>query len=140
MTPGEQINFDFSPEPPEQPQETIGERQAAEETTSDTAERVDPTHKKAAGEIAAGEKADEVKAADIAGHDIPAAAVPVPVPQAKSLPAAKAARVRAPAVARSPKASPRQRLLYGILAALLAVIAAIGIVTLFRMTDPVMLH
>ena len=135
MTPGEQINFDFSPEPPEQPQETIGERQAAEETTSDTAERVDATHKKAAGE-----KADEVKAADIAGHDIPGAAVPVPVPQAKSLPAAKAARVRAPAVARSPKASPRQRLLYGILAALLAVIAAIGIVTLFRMTDPAMLH
>ena len=135
MTPGEQINFDFSPEPPEQPQETIGERQAEEETTSDTAERVDATHKKAAGE-----NADEVKAADIAGHDVPAAAVPVPVPQAKSLPAAKAARVRAPAVARSPKASPRQRLLYGILAALLAVIAAIGIVTLFRMTDPAMLH
>ena len=133
MTPGEQINFDFSPELPEQPRETIGERQA--EATSDTAERVDATHKKAAGE-----NADEVKAADIAGHDVPAAAVPVPVPQAKSLPAAKAARVRAPAVARSPKASPRQRLLYGILAALLAVIAAIGIVTLFRMTDPVMLH
>ena len=135
MTPGEQINFDFSPELPEQPRETIGERQAEEETTSDTAERVDATHKKAAGE-----NADEVKAADIAGHDVPAAAVPVPVPQAKSLPAAKAARVRAPAVARSPKASPRQRLLYGILAALLAVIAAIGIVTLFRMTDPAMLH
>ena len=135
MTPGEQINFDFSLEPPEQPRETIGERQAEEETTSDTAERVDATHKKAAGE-----NADEVKAADIAGHDVPAAAVPVPVPQAKSLPAAKAARVRAPAVARSPKASPRQRLLYGILAALLAVIAAIGIVTLFRMTDPAMLH
>ena len=133
MTPGEQINFDFSPELPEQPRETIGERQA--EATSDTAERVDATHKKAAGE-----NADEVKAADIAGHDVPAAAVPVPVPQAKSLPAAKAARVRAPAVARSPKASPRQRLLYGILAALLAVIAAIGIVTLFRMTDPAMLH
>ena len=133
MTPGEQINFDFSPELPEQPRETIGERQA--EATSDTAERVDATHKKAAGE-----NADEVKAADIAGHDVPAAAVPVPVPQAKSLPAAKAARVRAPAVARSPKASPRHRLLYGILAALLAVIAAIGIVTLFRMTDPAMLH
>ena len=133
MTPGEQINFDFSPELPEQPRETIGERQA--EATSDTAERVDATHKKAAGE-----NADEVKAADIAGHDVPAAAVPVPVPQAKSLPAAKAARVRAPAVARSPKASPRQRLLYGILAALLAVIAAIGIVTLFRMTDPAILH
>ena len=135
MTPGEQINFDFSPEPPEQPQETIGERQAAAEAAGDPAERVDATH-----EGAAGAKADEDKAADIAGHDTPGAAVPVPVPQAKSLPAAKAARVRAPALARSRKASPRQRLLYGILAALLAVIAAIGIVALFRMTDPAMLH
>jgi hypothetical protein len=31
MTPGEQINFDFSPEPPEQPHETFSERQAAAE-------------------------------------------------------------------------------------------------------------
>jgi len=135
MTPGEQINFDFSPDLPEQSPEAIGGRQAGAEAAGDTAERVDATHERDAGE-----KAAEGQAADIAGHDTPGAAVPVPVPQAKSLPAAKAARVRAPAVARSRKASPRQRLLYGILAALLAVIAAIGIVALFRMTDPAMLH
>ena len=44
-------------------------------------------------------------------------------------------RFQAQAVIPAPKASPRQRLLYGILAAVVSVIVAIGIVAVFRMTD-----
>ena len=49
---------------------------------------------------------------------------------------AGAVRVRAQTVAPRPRTSPRQRLLYGILAALVSVFVAIGIIAAFRLMDP----
>jgi len=76
---------------------------------------------------------DQSHAAARAGASAPLP--PIPDFRAASYPFAMTSRFQAQAVIPAPKASPRQRLLYGILAALVSVIVAIGIVAVFRMTD-----
>jgi hypothetical protein len=141
MTPDEPINFDFAPEPPVEP--------AAQGGTSDGVRAV---HDAGAvgGAIEGATRPDQADAGAGAGTNagLPTSTNPAvragasaplpPIPdfRAASYPFAMASRFQAQAVIPAPKASPRQRLLYGILAALVSVIVAIGIVAVFRMTDP----
>ena len=118
MTPDEPINFDFAPEPPVEPAAQDG---ASEGPTED------------AGAPAAVGTPPIANAAARPGTVAPLP--PIPDFRAASYPFAMTSRFQAQAVIPAPKASPRQRLLYGILAALVSVIVAIGIVAVFRMTD-----
>ena len=112
MMPDEPINFDFTPESPVD----AGAQGGA----------------LAGGATTAGSPTSTTNAAR-AG----AAAPLPPIPDFRSAcyPFAMTSRFQAQAVIPAPKASPRQRLLYGILAALVSVIVAIGIVAVFRLTD-----
>jgi hypothetical protein len=118
MTPDEPINFDFSPEPPVDP----GAEGGASEGPTENA-----------GAPAAAGTPPIANVATRAGTVAPLP--PIPDFRAASYPFAMTSRFQAQAVIPAPKSSPRQRLLYGILAALVSVIVAIGIVAVFRMTD-----
>ena len=124
MTPDEPINFDFSPEPPVDPGAQGGA--SAGGNAADGADGVDGA---ITGAIAPGQSHTAARAG--ASAPLP----PIPDFRASSYPFAMTSRFQAQAVIPAPKASPRQRLLYGILAALVSVIVAIGIVAVFRLTD-----
>ena len=123
MTPDEPINFDFAPEPPVDP--------AAQGGASDG---VSAAHDAGAGAGTNAGLPTSTNPAVRAGASAPLP--PIPDFRAAAYPFAMTSRFQAQAVIPAPKASPRQRLLYGILAALVSVIVAIGIVAVFRMTDP----
>jgi hypothetical protein len=123
MTPDEPINFDFAPEPPVEP--------AAQDGASDG---VSAAHDAGAGAGTNAGLPTSTNPAVRAGASAPLP--PIPDFRAASYPFEMTSRFQAQTVIPAPKASPRQRLLYGILAALVSVIVAIGIVAVFRMTDP----
>ena len=143
MTPEEPINFDFSPEPPVDPA-AQGGASAGGNAAGGTdgvggvagaitgAIAPDQSHAAARAGATAGSSTSTAHAAR-AGASAPLP--PIPVFRAASYPFAMTSRFQAQAVIPAPKASPRQRLLYGILAAVVSVIVAIGIVAVFRMTD-----
>ncbi len=127
MTPDEPINFDFSPEPPVDPG-AQGGASVGGNAASGT-DGVGGVAGAITGAIAPGQSHTAARAG--ASTPLP----PIPDFRAASYPFAMTSRFQAQAVIPAPKASPRQRLLYGILAALVSVIVAIGIVAVFRMTD-----
>lgn len=130
MMPDEPINFDFTPESPVDP-----EAQGGAPAGGDAAHGGNGAHGADAvgGAIEGAIAPDQTHAAARAGASVPLP--PIPDFRAASYPFAMTSRFQAQAVIPAPKASPRQRLLYGILAALVSVIVAIGIVAVFRMTD-----
>ena len=127
MTPDEPINFDFSPEPPVDPAAQGGA--SAGGNAAGGTDGVGGVADAITGAIAP----DQSHAAARTGASAPLP--PIPDFRAASYPFAMTSRFQAQAVIPAPKASPRQRLLYGILAAVVSVIVAIGIVAVFRMTD-----
>ena len=124
MTPEEPINFDFSPEPPVDPAAQGGTHEGGDAARGEGA---------AGGAIEGAIAPGQSHAAARTGASAPLP--PIPDFRAASYPFAMTSRFQAQAVIPAPKASPRQRLLYGILAAVVSVIVAIGIVAVFRMTD-----
>ncbi len=130
MMPDEPINFDFTPESPVDPAAQGGASEGG-----DAAHGGNGAHGADAvgGAIEGAIAPDQTHAAACAGAEAPLP--PIPDFRAASYPFAMTSRFQAQAVIPAPKASPRQRLLYGILAALVSVIVAIGIVAVFRMTD-----
>jgi len=122
MTPDEPINFDFAPEPPVDPAAQGGATEGG-----------DAAH--GAGAVGGELEGSPTSTAHAARAGAAAPLPPIPDFRAASYPFAMTSRFQAQAVIPAPKASPRQRLLYGILAALVSVIVAIGIVAVFRMTD-----
>ena len=152
MTPDEPINFDFTPEPPVDPAAQGGASAGGDAAHGgngvDGAGGIDGA---VGGAVGGAIAPDQPHAAAPAGaatntgspasttHAARAGASaplpPIPDFRAASYPFAMTSRFQAQAMIPAPKASPRQRLLYGILAALVSVIVAIGIVAVFRMTD-----
>jgi hypothetical protein len=140
MTPEEPINFDFTPEPPVEPVAHGGAS-----ADGDAAHGTGASDGEIDGAIRRGETDDTAAAATNAGSATsskPAARAgtsaplpPIPDFRAAPYPFAMTSRLQTQVVLPAPKASPRQRLLYGILAALVSVIVAIGIVAVFRLTD-----
>ena len=121
MTPDEPINFDFSPEPPVDPGAQGGA--SAGGTAASGAGGADGVDGAITGAIAP----DQSHAAARAGASAPLP--PIPDFRASSYPFAMTSRFQAQAVIPAPKASPRQRLLYGILAAVVSVMVFKNIVT-----------
>ena len=143
MTPEEPINFDFSPEPPVDPGAqggaSAGGNAAGGADGADGADgaitgAIAPDQSHAAARVGA-TAGSSTSTAHAARTGASAPLPPIPDFRAASYPFAMTSRFQAQAVIPAPKASPRQRLLYGILAALVSVIVAIGIVAVFRMTD-----
>lgn len=148
MMPDEPINFDFTPEPPVDPAAQGGASEGGDAAHGGNAAHgaddvrgaidgaVVPVQPHAAAPAGAATNAGSPTSTT---HDARAGASaplpPIPDFRAASYPFAMTSRFQAQAVIPAPKASPRQRLLYGILAALVSVIVAIGIVAAFRMTD-----
>ena len=122
MTPEEPINFDFAPEPPVEPGAEGGATESGNAAHG-------------AGAVGGEIEVSPTPTAHAARAGAAAALPPIPDFRAAAYPFAMTSRFQAQAVIPAPKASPRQRLLYGILAALVSVIVAIGIVAVFRMTD-----
>ena len=148
MTPDEPINFDFTPEPPVDPAAQGGASAGGDAAHGGNGAHgadavggaiegaVAPVKLHAAAPASAATNAGSPTSTTHAARAGAAAPLP-PIPdfRAASYPFATTSRFQAQAVLPAPKASPRQRLLYGILAALVSVIVAIGIVAVFRMTD-----
>ena len=148
MTPDEPINFDFTPEPPVDPAAQGGAPAGGDAAHSGNGAHggnaaggaidgaVAPLQPHAAAPAGAATNAGSPASTTHAARAGASAPLP-PIPdfRAASYPFAMTSRFQAQAMIPAPKASPRQRLLYGILAALVSVIVAIGIVAVFRMTD-----
>ena len=148
MMPDEPINFDFTPEPPLDPAAQGGASEGGDaahggngaHSTDAVGGAIEgataPIHPHAAPPAGAATNAgSSTSTAHVARVGAAAPLPPIPDFRAASYPFAMTSRFQAQAVIPAPKASPRQRLLYGILAALVSVIVAIGIVAAFRMTD-----
>ena len=142
MTPDEPINFDFTPESPVDPAAQGGAPAGGDAAHGGDAVggavdgAVAPVQPHAAAPVGAATNAGSPTSTTHAARAGASAPLP-PIPdfRAASYPFAMTSRFQAQAMIPAPKASPRQRLLYGILAALVSVIVAIGIVAVFRMTD-----
>lgn len=142
MTPDEPINFDFTPESPVDPAAQGGASAGGDAAHGGDAVggaidgAVAPVQPHAAAPAGSATNAGSPTSTTHAARAGASAPLP-PIPdfRAASYPFAMTSRFQTQAVIPAPKASPRQRLLYGILAALVSVIVAIGIVAVFRMTD-----
>ena len=148
MMPDEPINFDFTPESPVDPEAQGGASEGGDAAHGGNGAHggdavggaidgsVAPDQPHAAAPAGAATNAgSSTSTAHAARAGASAPLPPIPDFRAASYPFAMTSRFQAQAVLPAPKASPRQRLLYGILAALVSVIVAIGIVAAFRMTD-----
>ncbi len=148
MMPDEPINFDFTPEPPVDPAAQGGASAGGDAAHGGNGAHggdavggaiegaIAPDQSHAAARAGAATNAGSPTSTTHAARAGASAPLP-PIPdfRAASYPFAMTSRFQAQAVIPAPKASSRQRLLYGILAALVSVIVAIGIVAVFRMTD-----